>query len=441
MTRWVFYLITLGVVLSSACASQESSNDSIHVTIDPAEHATARSASVRSLDYDISKIRPLPGSKATYPDGRVGEIFQNPNCQCLNTEDPKDPDSRGFHEFMVLNPVDYDQDNPKPSVVHIVFTGGGFGWIDKDGGHSDAPGTYMGMQFFGTVAFNRRRMRTLAAIGPPASWEVGARHRLALRIRAEHPDWTILIPSYCSHDLYGGRGTGEDFPRYGWIAVASAVRYLKETRGIRHVFAEGSSAGGSGSVYVARDLEDSVPGVKVRGVVVASQAYEPEAYGWLYDSSRTRKITLPDGRTVEAPCESEVEPVTVGLTYAGVIQDSTSSSILNGEVEGPIFHLWNRRDATIICSDEQYSDEFLNGAIARAIVEKNPGGRSMLRRVCVTTPGSEIPCNSHGLIGLDARDEEAGDRNPDYVAEAFEWINRLHTDWENATTHPALPGS
>jgi hypothetical protein len=232
-------------------------------------------------------------------------------------------------------------------------------------------------------------------------------------------------------------GQGADFPRYGWVALVGAIKYVRDHFGITHMFAEGGSSGGSGSYFLARDLERALPGVSLRGVVFTSEAHEA-ALGSLYDANRTLVLPDPRGGTAVVSCEADWEPATVGFlrvtTEAGGVPASASADILSGLVQVPIYHVWGRREGQF-CQDEQYSDQFLHGPIARAIVAVNPAQRSWNRRVCEEDPDWPLPCGKHGVLdGLP--DLEPGDRNPDVVADVQAWVERLHRDYANALTTP-----
>jgi len=385
--------------------------------------------------YVTGAIRRIDGETVRYSDGRIGELYADRACPCGQSDDAAAPATLGHHEFLVIRPVGWDPARPAPTVLHMVLTGGAFGWIDRDGKYSGKPGTYMGDRERATAAWNRKRIKSVMNLGPRAEWEIGGRSQLAARLRERHPDWTFLIPSNCSHDLYAGRGAGADFPRFGWIALVNAIKYVRETSKVSHMFAEGVSAGGSGCFFLARDLERALPGSGLRGIVMDSQVHEPAALVALYDAGKPRDITLPDGRRVQAPCSMPGTPLRVGFGEAA-LRESASADIRAGKVAIPLFHLWNRRDQAVLCSDEAYGDRLIHGPVARAIAARNPGGRSMYRRTCVTTPESTIPCNAHGLLSRDARDEEAGDRDPDYVAEILAWIERLDADRTAWKTKP-----
>ena len=138
------------------------------------------------------------------------------------------------------------------------------------------------------------------------------------------------------------------------------------------------------------------------------------------------------------PCQADFEPAQVALlrttSEAGGVPASASEDILAGLVQVPIYHVWGRREWAF-CQDEEYSDQFLHGPIARAIVAVNPGQRSWNRRVCEEDPDWPLPCGKHGELG-GLPDLEAGDRNPDVAADVQAWVERLNSNYANAITTP-----
>lgn len=378
--------------------------------------------------YDTSSIR--SDGVLSLDDGREAERFQNLDYACGQPDVPGNPATTGVHEFTLYYPVGYDRSHPRPFVLYAWLIGGDIGWIDVDGRYSGGkPGTYRGPAFVATAAYNRDRMLKFGQ-GENIS-------ELVSRMKAAHPEWAFLMPSYCSHDVYNGMGEGADFPRYGWLALVGAIKYVRDHFGITEMFAEGVSAGGSGSFFLARDLERVLPDVPLRGVVFNSEAHE-SALGPLYDDNQTLILPDPRGGTAVVPCEADFEPLKVGelrvTTEAGGLPFAAAEDILAGMVQVPIYHVWGRRESQF-CQDEQYSDQFLHGPIARAIVAVNPAQRSWNRRVCEENPEWPLPCGKHGVLdGLP--DLEAGDRNPDVAADVQAWVERLHSDYANALTHP-----
>ena len=204
-------------------------------------------------------------------DGRQVELFENTAYRCGQPDVPGNPATTGVHEFSLFYPVGYDRSHPRPFVLYTYLIGGGVGWIDVDGRYTGKPGTYRGPAFVATAGYNRDRMLEFGE-GSNISMVVS-------RLRAAHPEWAFLMPSYCSHDIYNGMGEGADFPRYGWLALVDAIKYVRDRFGIVHMFAEGGSSGSSGTFFLARDLERVLPDVELRGVVFDSQAHEARAAG------------------------------------------------------------------------------------------------------------------------------------------------------------------
>lgn len=385
--------------------------------------------------YDTSRIR--SDSVMQFPDGRQGELFQNTAFQCGQPDVPGDPRTIGVHEFSLIYPIGYDKNNPRPFVLYTMLPGGEVGWIDVDGRYTGTPGTYMGPAVVATAKYNRSRMMEFA-LDRPFVVDENPGSELVARLKAAHSDWGFMILSYCSHDIYNGMGQGADFPRYGWLAMVDAIKYVNERFGIRHLFVEGGSAGADGTFFLARDFDRALPNVELRGVVSNSGAHELQALAALLDANHN--VTLPDlrGGTVSVPCDQSWEPAAVALqrttTLAGGVPASASEDITAGLVNVPIYHLWGRREVEF-CQDEQYSDQLVHGPIARAIVAVNPAQRSENRRVCEEDSDAPLPCGKHAeLSGLP--DLEPGDRNPDVVADVQAWVERLDSDYAHAITTP-----
>lgn len=381
-----------------------------------------------SATYDTSTIH--SESLESLADGRQVELFQNTAFRCGLPDVAGNPATTGVHEFSLIYPVGYDRNNPRPFVLYTFLFGGGVGWIDVDGRYTGRPGTYVGAAFNATAAYNRDRMRRFSK-GDSGSQVVQG-------LRAAHPGWAFLVPSYCSHDIYNGMGEGADFRRYGWLAMVGAIKYVRDQFGIAHMFVEGASAGANGAFFLARDLQRVLPDLDLRGVVSDSEAHELAPLASLYDSNANLVLPDPSGGTASVPCQAPFEPAEVALvrttTAAGGVPASSSEDILAGLVQVPIYHLWGRREWEF-CQDEQYSDQFLHGAFARAIVAVNPAQRSQNRRVCEEDPDWPLPCGRHGVLsGLP--DLEPGDRGPDVVADVRAWVERLDSDFARAITTP-----
>ena len=319
-------------------------------------------------------------------------------------------------------------DQPKPTVAFVTPAGNNLGWINEGG-------KYQGPSDVSTAFWNRDKMGQYVSHTDPT---------LINEVRARHPDWTMIFVSACSHDASNGEGQNPDFIRVGWLALASALKWVHARTPITELYANGASAGGSAAFFIARDLEHVLDDVDVRGVVFDSQGQQPRSFAALFEDGNRRVVTTGDGdATTEVSCTLSWAPALTGLERTGLLRDA-SDDIADGLLDAPIFHVWNRRDRQF-CYDAAYSDEHLHGPIADAIVAHNPGDRSMNREVCISRAsdtsldGDAVLCGKHGTLYEcqdGCTDELADPAGPTLVESVADWIDALHDDWTGAETEP-----
>ncbi len=395
----------------------------------------------------------------TLDDGRKVETVELPGLRCFQPNIQftgiDEHDERfvngdwGNHEFVFALPKDYSGGSLP---VFLYLRGGGFGWVDTtvpldqvtpdlygvSWGEIRGPGVHFNFALLSTQWWTRKHAYTSFTFEPleEVPSQAGNPSRFLSQLRDRFPEWGILFPSYCSRDAYYGRGErGMDGVRYGYEAVIRALDYVDQHHGIDVLVVGGTSAGGLGAAVIARDLQKDRPDIDLLGAIVDSGPAQVAAYGRVKDEgvvNGLRHVVVGENKQTWVQCDHPLQDTTRGLDTINFLEFSLSEAIEDGTITTPIFHAWNSRDNIITCGDIAFAQEHLDGPIARAIDEHNPGGASVNYEKCGGTtracaadaPTSigecpeaqivEIPCSGHGVL--------AGGPN---VADALDWMEKL----------------
>ncbi len=319
----------------------------------------------------------------------------------------------GNHQFMVL---DNSTDTSSRKHLFAKFLGGavGFWYLDGDDNRVYYPQeAAVGLL---QASLNRNWMfRT----------SVSQEHANGVTKRfRENNDFRILVPSYCSHDLYYGRGEGEDpgnvdgFERWGYLAGMEAVDYVEQNFNTGKIITYGGSAGAAGSFNIGKDQPT------VAGIIMDSQAADLSAISdACYDGKNVfgnaYPCFCPDGGST---CMEVLAP-RIGFTLGA----DEPYRFVPGGLDKPIYYVWNERDASI-----HAHLQFEN--LHAAIEEHNPGGKSIAKMVCIddpNTPPGPI-CNLHVPSAFDYPDTQS------LVEEIYAWALAL-TNSDTQTITLVLP--
>lgn len=193
--------------------------------------------------------------------------------------------------------------------------------------------------------------------------------------------WRVLVPSYCSHDLYYGRGqfNAEDgFARWGYLADAAAIQYTTAHFPTQKIVTYGTSSGASGAFYQGI----AQPGVV--GIVMDSDAVDTESI-----VKACQAAIQPYETDWPCTCQGATCAVTLSSRIGFTINDDEPYlKIQRGEVSRPIYLVWDQYDQVWNFSEAHL--QFDN--LMRAIQQHNPGGKSIGSMVCVTV---KDPCAVH----------------------------------------------
>jgi hypothetical protein len=289
-------------------------------------------------------------------------LYENPRYPCGGGD--------GNHEFLVLQKgTAKDERN-----LLVNHPGGavGFYYNDESGQrvyypHQNAVGLLL-------ARYNRNMM-----------FRVALKDGLAKRFR-ERDDFRLMVPSYCSHDLYYGTGeysAVDGFSRWGHLAANEAVDFVEQSFLTNKIITSGGSAGASGSFNTGIAQE------KVVGIIMDSFAG---------DLSGIRDACL-DGQYVFGSLHPCFCPAGSGILCMEVLASRIGFSlgadepyvlVNRGLVETPIFLIWNQSDGS------QYAYRHYQN-LHDALETVNPGGNSVAKMVCIDDP--DVPgdntCNLH----------------------------------------------
>jgi hypothetical protein len=333
---------------------------------------------------DLTLPCPPSGECITILPGYYYRIYENTLYPC---------GVRGNHQFMVL---DRDQNTDAQKHLFVKFPGGGVGfwYMDENAQRvyypNDRAGGLLTADYFRNLFF-----RT----GVSEEYAGGVTKRIR-----ENSDFRMVIPSYCSHDLYLGTGEYNEidgFYRWGFSAAMPAIDYVQQNFNTGKIIAYGGSAGASGSFFIGKDNNH------VAAIIMDSQAVDLSAISEackdginVFGSSYP--CFCPDGGQT---C-MEVFAPRIGFN---LFVDEPYKIIERG-FNKPVYFVWNERDASIY-AHLQFDN------LHNAITELNPGGSSIANKVCITdprTPPGPV-CNLHVPSGFDFDDTEG------LVEEIYSW--------------------
>jgi hypothetical protein len=333
---------------------------------------------------DLTLPCPPSGECITILPGYYYRIYENKLYPC---------GVRGNHQFMVL---DRDQNIDAQKHLFVKFPGGGVGfwYMDENAQRvyypNDRAAGLLTADYFRNLFF-----RT----GASEEYAGGVTKRFR-----ENSDFRMVIPSYCSHDLYLGTGEYNDidgFYRWGFTAALSAVDYVQQNFNTGKIIAYGGSAGASGSFYIGKENDH------VAAIIMDSQAVDLAAIS----------EACKDGINVfgsSYPCfcpegsQACMEVLAPRISF-NLFSDEPYKIIESG-FSKPVYFIWNENDAS------RYAYlQFEN--LHQAITRYNPGGSSVANKVCITdprTPPGPV-CNLHVPSGFDFEDTEG------LVEEVYNW--------------------
>ncbi len=300
----------------------------------------------------------------TVVPGFYYRIYENASYPC---------GAQGNHQFMVL---DHGTDTSAPKHLFAKFLGGavGFWYLDSNGNRVYYP--------------NERAVGILTASN---NWNMFFRtsaseefaNGVTKKFR-ENDDFRILVPSYCSHDLYHASGEYSDvdgFSRWGYSAAMEAVDYVQQNFSTDKIITYGGSAGASGSFYVGKD-QDNVAGIIMDSQAVDLAAIRDACYDGYNVFGTGYPCFCPEG---DLTCMELLAP-RIGFTFGS---DEPYRFVEQG-FSKPLYLVWNERDASIY-AHLQFDN------LHDAIEQYNPGGNSIANMVCITNPDSPPgpTCNLH----------------------------------------------
>jgi hypothetical protein len=313
-------------------------------------------------------------------------LYENPRYPCGAGD--------GNHEFLVL------QKGTLESARNLLvkFPGGGVGfYYENDDGnrvyypHENAIGLIL-------ARYNRNMI-----------FRVALKDGLAKRIR-EREDFRLLVPSYCSHDLYYGTGQHnpiDDFQRWGYLAAMEAVDFVEQEFPTKHIITYGGSAGASGAFLIGTNQEN------VTGIVMDSQGVDLSG---IRDACLDEQHLFgpahpcycPDGS--DTTCMEVLGP-RIGFSL-GV--DEPYIQVNQGIIHTPTFYIWNEYDGSRFAYRH-----FQN--MHDALETSNPGGNSVAKKVCIDDPNAPGggKCNLHVPTSYDYSGTIP------LVNEVYEWIITL----------------
>jgi hypothetical protein len=301
--------------------------------------------------------------------GYYYRIYENSGYPC---------GAEGNHQFMVL---DNGTDTNIQKHLFAKFLGGGVGfwYYDSNGNRVYYPQeNAVGLL---NATLNRNWMfRT--SVSQEFANGVTKRFR-------ENNSFRILVPSYCSHDLYHATSQCNEtdgFCRYGYLAAMEAVDYVQQQFNTNKIIIYGGSAGAAG-FYIGKD-QDTVAGIIMDSQAVDLSAIKDACYdGYnVFGSGNAYPCFCPED-VPDGPTCMELLAPRIGFNLGW---DEPYHFVERGEVNTPIYLVWNERDASLY-AHLQYDN------LHNAILQYNPGGNSVANMVCITNPESPPGpiCNLH----------------------------------------------
>jgi hypothetical protein len=347
-------------------------------------------------DLQVAGITVLPGY--------YYRVYENSAYPC---------GAEGNHQFVVL---DSGTDPNDQKHLFVKFLGGGLGFW-----YYDVNGNRVYYPHQNAVGLLNESLNYNWMFRTSVSEEYA--NGVTKRFR-ENESFRMLIVSYCSHDLYHGRGEDEPsssvdgFQRYGYVAAMDAVDYVQKNYGTGKIITYGGSAGASGSFYIGKDQEN-VAGIIMDSMSVDLSAIRDaclEGNNVFGREHSNYPCCCPQPDPYDAPwcpdpyrttCMEVVAP-RIGFSFGS---DEPYRILERGEVNTPIFMIWNNNDASLHAG-------LLYWNLHNALQSVNPAGASVACRVCLPNADPETlnsclddsleplagSCNLHVPSGQD--DEE-----------------------------------
>jgi hypothetical protein len=304
------------------------------------------------------------GECLTILPGYYYRIYENPKYPC---------GSQGNHLFMVL---DDEINTDQPKHLFAKFLGGAVGFWYSDGNGQRV--YYPNERAVGLLtASYSRNMFFRTGLSEEHANGVTKKFR-------ENGGFRILIPSYCSHDLYHGRGefnAVDGFHRWGYSAAMEAVDYVQQHFNTKQIITYGGSAGAAGAFYVGKD-QDHVAAIIMDSQAVDLSAISEACYDGYNVFGNTYPCFCPDGGET---CMQVLAP-RIGFKF----QTDEPYQFVEKGFDKPIYYVWNERDASLY-AHLQFDN------LHHAIEHYKPGGHSVANKVCITdprTPPGPV-CNLH----------------------------------------------
>lgn len=207
-----------------------------------------------------------------------------------------------------------------------------------------------------------------------------------VKLFRDRDEWRVLVPSYCSHDFFMGKGEYskiDGFSRWGYLAAKEAIDFTQEQFPTDKMVTYGVSAGTSGAFYHGYQRDNVI------GIVMDSNSMDLTA------------IIANCGEGISTCCKDadickcsdlsrgcvEILAERIGFRIG---EDEPHLLIKAGKVKKPIYFIWNKNDGFYKKENTKYFMVNLD----QAIKEFNPGGKSVAKEVCVTCSGCEA-CTVH----------------------------------------------
>jgi hypothetical protein len=322
---------------------------------------------------DMTGITVLPGY--------YYRVYENSRYPC---------GTQGYHQFMVL-----DHGEPTTDSKHLFakFLGGAVGfWYDDING---SPAYYPQPNSVGVTSASWNYNMFFRS-GVSAEFANGVTKRFR-----ENSDFRMLIPSYCSQDLSFGKGecnqTDDGFCRYGYLAPMEAVDYVQSHFSTNKIITYGGSAGAS-NFFIGKD-QDNVVGIIMDSMAIDLAAIRDACLDGNNVFGASQPCCCPEPDPYTPPwCPNSYRTTCMDVLASRIgfdlDYDEPYHMVERGEVNIPIYLIWNERDASI-----NAPLHYVN--LHNVIQQYNPGGNSRVnidgRWLCITNPesGSGPICNLH----------------------------------------------
>lgn len=278
----------------------------------------------------------------------------------------------GNHEFIVLQ----KNEGKDKRNLFVRFHGGGFGFYKSDGTYMSIPANRTDLLYA-----EKERNNLFSSILDDG----------LVKLMRENQAWRIMMPSYCSHDLYFGRGQYspyDGFARWGYAAAQSAIDFVKEKFPTDKIVTAGSSAGSYGAFYNGYKRTD------VAGIVMDSNSI-------LFSTSRNycmKDIPTWCGDKNICDCYDQgkrcLENGSERINFQ-IGQDEPKTLIEHGQVHTPLYFIWNLHDKFFGDLYGMQNSSSNYQTTHDTVVTNNPGGKSKAQMISVTDPSA--PNKSYDL--------------------------------------------